>query len=71
MDVGFERIDRDTRELRAELHSELGTMRGELRSETGSLRAEIGALRTTMNRVGTGMIVSLVGVIAAVFANGA
>ena len=46
MDAGFDWIDRDIRELRAELHS-----------ETGSLRAEIGTLRTTMNRVGAGMIV--------------
>lgn len=49
MDAGFERVDREIRELRAEL----------------------AALRTTMSRVGGGIIVGLVGVIAAIFANGA
>ena len=60
MDAGFEGVDRDIRELRTEM-----------RTEFGSVRAEMGALRTTMNRFGTGMIVALVAVIAAVFANGA
>ena len=41
-----------------------------MRTEFGSVRAEVGMLRKTMNRVGTGIIVGLVGVIAAVFANG-
>jgi hypothetical protein len=41
MDAGFERVDREIREL-----------------------------RSTMNRVGSGLIVGLVGVIAAVFLNG-
>jgi hypothetical protein len=41
MDAGFERVDREIREL-----------------------------RSTMNRVGSGLIVGLAGVIAAVFLNG-
>jgi hypothetical protein len=49
MDAGFERVDRDIRELRVEL----------------------GALRTTLIRVGGGIMAGLVGVIAAVLANGA
>lgn len=53
MDAGFDRVDLDIRELRAEL------------------RADIGSLRITMLRVGGGITVGLVGVIAAVLANGA
>ena len=48
MDAGFERIDREMREL----------------------RREIGELRSLTSRVGGGIMVGLVGVIAAVFANG-
>lgn len=59
MDAGFDRVDADIRELRAEL-----------RSEIGSLRGEIDVLRVTMLRVGGGVMIGLVGVIAAVFANG-
>lgn len=53
MDAGFERVDRDIRELRMEL------------------RMEIGGLRTTLMRVGGGIMVGLVGVIAALAVNGA
>lgn len=49
MDAGFERVDRDIREL----------------------RMEIGGLRTTLMRVGGGIMVGLVGVIAALAVNGA
>lgn len=49
MDTGFDRVDRDIREL----------------------RVEVGALRTTLIRVGGGIMAGLVGVIAAVLANGA
>jgi hypothetical protein len=64
VDAGFERIDRDLRDLRAELRSEVGSLRREL-------HLEVGGLRSTMIRVGGGIMVGLVGVIAAVFANGA
>ena len=60
MDAGFERVERDLRELRAGLDS--------LRAE---LHAEIDALRAATNRIGIGIIVTLIGVIAAVFVNGA
>jgi 3-dehydroquinate synthetase len=49
MDIGFERVDHDIRDL----------------------RAEIASMRTTMVRIGGGIIVGLVGVIAAVLASGA
>ena len=59
LDAGFARVDADVRDLREE-------MRG-LRIE---LRGDIDALRVTLLRVGGGVIVGLVGVIAAVLANG-
>lgn len=49
MDAGFDRVDRDIREL----------------------RTEIGGLRTTLVRVGGGIMVGLVGVIAALAVGGA
>jgi hypothetical protein len=55
MDAGFARIDADIRELRADL-----------RNEVGSLRTEIGGLRLTLLRVGGGIMIGLVGVIAAI-----
>ena len=60
MDAGFARIDADIRELRVELRSEIGGLRAEL-------RGEIGALRLMLLRVGGGIMVGLVGVIAAIF----
>jgi HPt (histidine-containing phosphotransfer) domain-containing protein len=53
VDAGFERIDREIRELRSELRSEMAAMRAEL-------RGEIAALRSTTNRVGGGIIVGLI-----------
>jgi hypothetical protein len=62
MDAGFTRVDAEIRELRGEI--------GGLRGEIGGLRSELGgridALQTTLLRVGGGVIISLVGVIAAV-----
>lgn len=49
MDAGFDRVDRDIREL----------------------RTEIGGLRTTLVRVGGGIMVGLAGVIAALAVGGA
>lgn len=56
MDAGFARVDAEIRELRAEM-----------RAEIGALRAEIGVLRVTLLRVGGGIMIGLVGVIAAIF----
>jgi hypothetical protein len=77
MDAGFERVDRDIRDLRsevaglrAEMRGEIGGLRTELGGEIGGLRGEIDALRITLLRVGGGVIVGLVGVIAAVLAGG-
>jgi hypothetical protein len=59
MDRGFDRVDSDLRELRAEMR-QMGV----------GLRAEVDALRVSMLRVGGGMMVGLIGVIAAVLASG-
>ncbi|MEX1142486.1 MAG: hypothetical protein WD993_03505 [Thermoleophilaceae bacterium] len=60
MDAGFERVDRDIRDLRHEM-----------RFEIGGLRGEIGDLRVTLVRVGGGIMVGVVGVIAAIAVGGA
>jgi hypothetical protein len=59
VDAGFARVDAELRELR-----------GEIRGLGSELRGEIDALRITMLRVGGGVIVGLVGVIAAVLVSG-
>jgi hypothetical protein len=107
MDAGFERVDRDIRDLRSDMRAEIGGLRGEMRDEIGGLRGEmrdaigglrgemrdaigglrgemrdaigglrgelggeIEALRLTILRTGGGIMIGLVGVIAAVFASG-
>lgn len=60
------RTDADIRDLREEMRG----LRAELRSGFSKLRGEIDALRVTMLRVGGGVIIGLVGVIAAVVASG-
>ena len=59
LDAGFARVDADMRDVRADIRG--------LRDELGG---EIDALRITLLRVGGGMMVGLLGVIAAVLANG-
>jgi hypothetical protein len=65
MDAGFERVNRDVRELRGEIAG----LRTEVRFEFGELRADvrsdISGLRAAMNRFGAGMILSMLGLIAA------
>lgn len=59
VDTGFTRVDADFREVRADIRG--------LRAE---LRGELDALRVTLLHVGGGVIVGLVGVIAAVLVSG-
>jgi hypothetical protein len=59
MDAGFERVDRDMRELRADV-----------RAMRMDLSGQIDAVRVTMLRVGGGMIVALLGMVAALIARG-
>ncbi len=59
MRSGFARGDGDFRDLRGEMRQEFALVRGEIRD-----------LRGTMNRFGAGIMVGLVGVIAAILARG-
>lgn len=59
MDAGFERVDREMREGFARVDRDIR-----------ELRMEIGGLRTTLVRVGGGIMVGLVGVIAALAVGG-
>jgi hypothetical protein len=70
MRTGFARVDQDIRDLRAEvagLRVQMHDGFGELRGEVNDLRAEF---RTVMLRIGGGVIVGLIGVIAAILASG-
>jgi hypothetical protein len=64
MRQGFDRIDRDIRDTRAELHEDIRGTRAEL-------TAHIEALRQTMLRVGGGMLLGFISVLAAILARGA
>lgn len=79
---GFTRVDQDIRDLRSEMRDGFGSVRGEMREEFaavrgemreefGSLRGEINELRRVMIAVGGGILVALIGVIAAILARGA
>jgi len=59
----FDALDRRIDSLGTELRGEIGNL-------GGGLRGEIEGLRLTILRVGGGMMVGLVGVIAAVLARG-
>ena len=55
MDAGFARVD-----------ANICGLRDELRGDIGGLRTEIGGLRLAILRVGGGIMIGLVGVIAAI-----
>jgi 3-dehydroquinate synthetase len=63
MRSGFARLDQDNRDLRSEIREGFAELRGEI----NDLRVEF---RTVMFRVGGGVIVGLIGVIAAILARG-
>jgi hypothetical protein len=63
VDRRFDRLEDEVRDLRTE-------MRGGFTSLDGRLGAELRDLRMTMNRFGGGMMIALVGVIAAILARG-
>lgn len=76
MDDGFARVDRDLRDIRAEIGSvrselsaETRSLREELSAETGSLRLEMNArfdsLQRTLIQFGGGLVASFVGLIVA------
>jgi hypothetical protein len=59
MRTGFARVDQDIRDLRSETREGFAAVRG-----------EINDLRLTMLRIGGGLMIALVGVIAAILARG-
>jgi hypothetical protein len=59
MRSGFTRVDQDIRDLRGDMNTGLG-----------QVRDEINGLRAVMFRFGGGIIVALLGVIAAILARG-
>jgi len=74
MDAGFDRVDADIRDLRVEVREMGAELRRDLGGQIESVRTDLGgqidAMRITMIRIGGGMMVGLVGVIAAVLASG-
>jgi hypothetical protein len=64
MDAGFARVEGD-------MKAGFARVGGDIRELRRELRGEIDALRITLLRVGGGMMVGLVGVIAAILARGA
>ncbi len=56
--------------LRGEMRGEMGSLRGEMESIRSDLGAQIENLRHTMLQVGGGMLIALLGVIAAILARG-
>ena len=70
MRTGFARLDQDIRDVRSDVANLRGEMHlgfGQVREEINGLRTE---LRTVMFRVGGGVIVGLLGVIATILARG-
>ena len=70
MDAGFSRLDSDLRDLREEGGRRFDAVDRRIDSLGTEIRGEIEALRLTILRVGGGMMIGLVGVIAAVLARG-
>lgn len=67
---GFARVDQDLRDLRSEMHDGFASIGGDIGSSEGTLRGEINELRRVLIGVGGGIIVALIGVIAAILARG-
>lgn len=68
---GFARVDHDIRDLRGEV----GALRADVNAQMGAMRSELGgqieAVRLLLLRIGGGLLVTLVGVIAAILLRGA
>jgi hypothetical protein len=71
---GFARVDQDLRDLRSETREGFTQVRSEMREGFAEVRGGINDIRTelrvVMYRVGGGVIVGLIGVIAAILARG-
>ena len=68
--TGFERSDRDARDLRAEMHGMRTDLRGEITDTRAELKAEIAELRQWTLLLTIGMSVGFISVLAAILARG-
>lgn len=68
---GFGRVDDEVRAVRTEMHGGFTALRTEMHEGFTELRGEINELRRVMLGVGGGIILALIGVIAAILARGA
>jgi hypothetical protein len=57
MDLGFERVDRDIRDLRGEMHVGFAEVRSEMHAGFAEARSEIDSLRSLMFRMNAGVSV--------------
>ena len=71
MRTGFARVDKDIRDLREEIRGTRAELREEIRGTRAELTAQIDALRQTMIRLGGGMLLGFISVLAAILARGA
>jgi hypothetical protein len=71
MRTGFTRADQDIRDVREEIRGTRGELREEIRATRAGLTAQIDALRQTTIRIGGGMLLGFISVLAAILARGA
>ncbi len=71
MRTGFARVDQDIRDLREEIRGTRVELREEIRGTRAELTGQIDALRQTMIRLGGGMLLGFISVLAAIVARGA
>jgi hypothetical protein len=71
MRTGFTRADEDIRDVREEIRGTRGELREEIRATRAGLTAQIDALRQTTIRIGGGMLLGFISVLAAILARGA
>lgn len=68
---GFVRTDQDNRDLRSDLNEGFAGVRGEVQTLRTEMQHEFSSLRAVMFTFGGGIILALIGVIAAILARGA
>jgi hypothetical protein len=71
MRTGFTRADHDIRDVREEIRGTRGELREEIRATRAGLTAQIDTLRQTTIRIGGGMLLGFISVLAAILARGA
>ncbi len=67
---GFGRLDQANRDLRSDMNDGMGSLRGEIHLLRAEMQQEFASLRAVMFTFGGGIIVALIGVIAAILARG-